>query len=154
MFAKVVPEGSGLTVPYRRACVSSRLKEVGITLCIALCGAFVGSCSAELASNLIDRGRPVALIAPSRVAALAVRLNTLTCSASVRRFGIVVDDAIRGVESGAAPDRLGAPVARREQGAIAMSGGPVIAIACSVAAVFVPVAFLGGLTGSRYGSSR
>ena len=39
---------------------------------------------------------------------------------------------------------------RQTKSAIADVGGPVIAIALVLAAVFVPVGFLGGLTGQLY----
>src|SRR6202022_3407790 len=69
----------------------------------------------------------------------------------VLAIGIVVDDAIVVVE--AVQQRLDAgsmsPV-QATKSARAEGGGPVIAIALVLAAVFVPVAFLGGLTGQLY----
>src|SRR5207249_287633 len=65
--------------------------------------------------------------------------------------GALHDDAIVVVE--AAPHRIdqehvSPDLATKE--AMADVGGPVIAIALSLAAVFIPVAFLGGLTGQLY----
>jgi multidrug efflux pump subunit AcrB len=69
----------------------------------------------------------------------------------VLAIGIVVDDAIVVVE--AVQQRLDAgnvsPL-EATKSAIADVGGPVIAIALVLAAVFVPVAFVGGLTGQLY----
>ena len=66
-------------------------------------------------------------------------------------IGIVVDDAIVVVE--AVQQRLdagGMTPMEAAKSAMADVGGPVIAIALVLAAVFVPVAFLGGLTGQLY----
>src|SRR5882762_1702171 len=69
----------------------------------------------------------------------------------VLAIGIVVDDAIVVVE--AVQQRLDAgnlsPM-EAAKSAMADVGGPVIAIALVLAAVFVPIAFLGGLTGALY----
>jgi len=70
----------------------------------------------------------------------------------VLAIGIVVDDAIVVVEAGAnsALDAGGMVAGAGDQGRDGDVGGPVIAIALVLAAVFVPVAFLGGLTGQLY----
>ena len=81
---------------------------------------------------------------------LGFSINTLTLFGLVLAIGIVVDDAIvvvenveRSIESGLAP---------REAAHRAMSevSGPIIAIGLVLTAVFVPIAFLGGLTGQFY----
>src|SRR4029079_4410065 len=84
-------------------------------------------------------------------AALGFSINTLTLFGLVLAIGIVVDDAIVVVE--AVQQRLDtANMSPMEAAKSAMAdvGGPVIAIALVLAAVFVPVAFLGGLTGQLY----
>src|SRR4029453_7949905 len=84
-------------------------------------------------------------------AALGFSINTLTLFGLVLAIGIVVDDAIVVVE--AVQQRLdagGLTPLEASKSAMADVGGPVIAIALVLAAVFVPVAFLGGLTGQLY----
>src|SRR5258708_23212416 len=81
-------------------------------------------------------------------AALGFSINTLTLFGLVLAIGIVVDDAIVVVE--AVQQRLdagGMSPMQAAKAAMAEVGGPVIAIALVLAAVFVPVAFLGGRTG-------
>jgi len=83
--------------------------------------------------------------------ALGYSINTLTLFGMVLSIGIVVDDAIvvlENVERIMHEEKLHA----REAAIIAMRevSGPVIAIVLVLAAVFVPIAFLGGLTGELY----
>jgi HAE1 family hydrophobic/amphiphilic exporter-1/multidrug efflux pump len=81
---------------------------------------------------------------------LGFGINTLTLFGIVLAIGIVVDDAIvvveaveHGIERGHSPLEA-TEIAMREV------SGPVVAIALVLCAVFVPVAFLGGLTGTLY----
>jgi len=83
--------------------------------------------------------------------ALGYSINTLTLFGMVLSIGIVVDDAIvvlENVERIMQEEKLHA----REAAIIAMRevSGPVIAIVLVLTAVFVPIAFLGGLTGELY----
>jgi len=83
--------------------------------------------------------------------ALGYSINTLTLFGMVLSIGIVVDDAIvvlENVERIMHEERLHA----REAAIIAMRevSGPVVAIVLVLTAVFVPIAFLGGLTGELY----
>jgi hydrophobe/amphiphile efflux-1 (HAE1) family protein len=78
-------------------------------------------------------------------------LNTLTLFAMVLAIGIVVDDAIVVVE--AAEHQMSANgLSPRDATAMAMGQvtGPVIAVALVLSAVFVPCAFLGGISGAMY----
>lgn len=82
---------------------------------------------------------------------LGFSINTLTLFGMVLAIGIVVDDAIVVVENverhmtkGGLPPRDAAKKAMDEV------TGPVVAIVLVLAAVFVPVAFLGGITGELY----
>lgn len=82
---------------------------------------------------------------------LGFSINTLTLFAMVLAIGLVVDDAIvviENVEEHMESEGLG-PIEATE---VAMDEvqGPVVAIAFVLAAVFVPVAFLGGTTGVLY----
>ena len=81
---------------------------------------------------------------------LGFSINTLTLFGMVLAIGIVVDDAIvvvenveRHMEHGLAPK----DAAKRAMEEVT---GPVIAIVLVLAAVFVPAAFLGGITGQLY----
>ncbi|MEZ5315602.1 MAG: efflux RND transporter permease subunit [Chlamydiales bacterium] len=82
---------------------------------------------------------------------LGFSLNTLTLFGLVLSIGIVVDDAIVVVEN------IERNIRTRNMGAhdaalIAMRevSGPIIAILFVLCAVFVPVAFIGGVTGELY----
>jgi multidrug efflux pump len=82
---------------------------------------------------------------------LGYSINTLTLFGMVLAIGIVVDDAIvvlENVERIMHEEHLHA----REAAIKAMQEvtGPVIAIVLVLCAVFVPIAFLGGLTGELY----
>jgi multidrug efflux pump len=81
---------------------------------------------------------------------LGFSINTLTLFGMVLAIGIVVDDAIvvvenveRNIEEGLTP-LAAAHQAMREV------SGPIIAIALVLCAVFVPMAFLSGVTGQFY----
>ncbi|WP_206861882.1 efflux RND transporter permease subunit [Lysobacter changpingensis] len=81
---------------------------------------------------------------------LGFSINTLTLFGLVLAIGIVVDDAIvvvenveRHIEDGHSPLEA-AHMAMREV------SGPIIAIALVLCAVFVPMAFLSGVTGQFY----
>jgi HAE1 family hydrophobic/amphiphilic exporter-1/multidrug efflux pump len=95
---------------------------------------------------------PVSLIgAFSAFVALGFSLNTLTLFALVLAIGLVVDDAIVVVEAVTEimdSRKLAAPQATKA--AMKEVSGPVVAIALVLISVFVPVAFLGGLTGQFY----
>ncbi|MCP3100056.1 efflux RND transporter permease subunit [Myxococcus sp. K15C18031901] len=94
---------------------------------------------------------PVSLVGTAAVMhMLGFSLNTLSLFGLVLSIGIVVDDAIvvvenveRHIEQGASPKEA----ARR---AMTEVTGPIIAITSVLSAVFVPTAFLGGLTGQFY----
>ncbi|HCB0597361.1 TPA: multidrug efflux RND transporter permease subunit, partial [Klebsiella quasipneumoniae subsp. similipneumoniae] len=94
---------------------------------------------------------PVVLLGTFGVLALfGYSINTLTLFAMVLAIGLLVDDAIvvvenveRNIEEGLAP-LAAAHQAMREV------SGPIIAIALVLCAVFVPMAFLSGVTGQFY----
>ncbi len=82
---------------------------------------------------------------------LGFSINTLTLFAMVLAIGLVVDDAIvviEAVEHHMRYNKL-TPVEATKR-AMAEVSGPVIAIAFVLAAVFVPVAFIGGMVGVLY----
>ena len=94
---------------------------------------------------------PVALMGTfATMNAMGFSINVLTMFGMVLAIGILVDDAIvvvenveRHIASGKSP-REAALAAMREV------AGPIIAITSVLVAVFVPTAFLGGLTGQFY----
>ena len=82
---------------------------------------------------------------------LGFTLNTLTLFAMVLAIGIVVDDAIVVVE--AAEHQMaehGLSPRDATMAAMQQVTGPVVAVAAVLAAVFVPCAFLGGISGVMY----
>jgi hydrophobe/amphiphile efflux-1 (HAE1) family protein len=94
---------------------------------------------------------PVSLVATFAVfVLLGFTINTLTMFAMVLAIGIVVDDAIVVVE--AVEHHMAHGLSARDATLKAMEevSGPVMAIALILSAVFVPVAFLGGMAGVMY----
>jgi HAE1 family hydrophobic/amphiphilic exporter-1 len=81
---------------------------------------------------------------------LGFSVNTLSMFGLVLAIGIVVDDAIVVVE--AVMHHIEQGLSPREATVQAMKevSAPVIGIALILSAVFIPVAFLGGLTGQMY----
>jgi multidrug efflux pump len=98
-----------------------------------------------------DRGH--AAVARGRVfphARLGFTINLLTLLAMVLAIGLVVDDAIvvvenihRHIEEGLSPLEASLKGARE-------LGGPVIAMTITLAAVYAPIGFQGGLTGALF----
>ncbi len=94
---------------------------------------------------------PVSLIGTFIIfPALGFSINTLSLFGLVLAIGLVVDDAIIVVE--AVEHHIEEGMAPREATVLAMEevGSPVIAIALILAAVFIPTAFIPGITGRLY----
>ncbi|RJG04059.1 efflux RND transporter permease subunit [Noviherbaspirillum sedimenti] len=154
--AQRFPPGMVYSVPYSTTpFVTESLKDVlktlgeAFVLVLIVVFLFLQTWRATLIPMLAV---PVSLIGTFAVfAALGFSINTLTLFGLVLAIGIVVDDAIVVVE--AVQHRLDTerttPI-QATKAALADVGGPVIAIALVLAAVFLPVAFLGGLTGQLY----
>ena len=154
--AQSFPPDLRYSIPYATTpFVTESLKEVVITLAEAILlvlivvYVFLQSWRATLIPMLTV---PVSLIGTfAAFVALGFSINTLTLFGMVLAIGIVVDDAIVVVE--AIQHKIDdAHLARADAAKAAMAdvGAPVIAIALVLAAVFIPVAFLGGLTGALY----
>ena len=154
--APTFPKGIHYVIPYDTTLfVSESVHEVVKTLLEAgvlvllVVFIFLESWRATLIPMLAI---PVSLIgAFSAFVALGFSLNTLTLFALVLAIGLVVDDAIVVVEAVTEimdSRKLSAPEATKA--AMKEVSGPVIAIALVLISVFVPVAFLGGLTGQFY----
>ena len=81
---------------------------------------------------------------------LGFSVNTLTMFGLVLAIGIVVDDAIVVVEAVQHHIEHGLSPVDATRKAMKEVSGPVVAIALILCAVFVPVAFMGGVTGRLY----
>ena len=99
---------------------------------------------------------PLAAVPVSIVGTFAVMLaagfsiNTLSLFGMVLAIGIVVDDAIVVVENVERHIEEGLSPLEASHRAMEEVSGPIIAIALVLCAVFVPVAFISGLTGQFY----
>lgn len=94
---------------------------------------------------------PVSLVGTFAVmAALGFSVNNLTLFGLVLAVGIVVDDAIVVVEN--VERHLEAGMNRRDAALLTMQevGGALVSIALVLCAVFVPTAFLGGISGQFF----
>jgi multidrug efflux pump len=149
------PPGLEYTIPYDTTTfVRESLRDVvrtlfeALALVVLVVLVFLQNWRATLIPLLAI---PVSLIGTCAVMkAMGFSLNTLSLFGMVLAIGIVVDDAIvvvenieRWLEKGLAP---------REAAYRAMDEvtGAVIAIAFGLSAVFVPVAFVSGITGQFY----
>ena len=94
---------------------------------------------------------PVSLIGTfAGMSALGFSINTLTLFGMILAIGIVVDDAIVVVENVERHIEDGLSPKEAAKKAMEEVTGPVIAIVLVLCAVFVPVGFLGGITGQLY----
>src|SRR5205807_2712809 len=94
---------------------------------------------------------PVALVGAFMVfPLLGFSINTLSLFGLVLAIGLVVDDAIVVVE--AVEQHIEQGLSPRDAALKAMDevSGPVVAIAIVLAAVFIPTAFIPGITGRLY----
>jgi HAE1 family hydrophobic/amphiphilic exporter-1/multidrug efflux pump len=154
--ARAFPQGLAHSVPYDTTrFVEVSIREVVKTLTEAMALVFlvVFVFLQNWRATLIPFAAvPVSLIGTfAGLMALGYSINTLTLFGMVLAIGIVVDDAIvvlENVERIMHEEHLGA----REAAIKAMREvtGPVIAIVLVLCAVFIPIAFLGGLTGELY----
>jgi HAE1 family hydrophobic/amphiphilic exporter-1 len=94
---------------------------------------------------------PVSLIGTFAVfPLLGFSINTLSLLGLVLAIGIVVDDAIVVVEAVTAKMEGGLKPRQATIAAMKEVAGPIVATSLSLIAVFVPVAFMGGITGRLY----
>ncbi|HEX2859066.1 MAG TPA: multidrug efflux RND transporter permease subunit [Alphaproteobacteria bacterium] len=94
---------------------------------------------------------PVSIIGTFAVLhVLGFSINNLTLFGLVLAIGIVVDDAIVVVENVERNIREGRTPREATYQAMREVSGPIIAIALTLCAVFVPLAFISGLTGQFY----
>jgi HAE1 family hydrophobic/amphiphilic exporter-1/multidrug efflux pump len=154
--AKSFPPGMVYSVPYTTTpFVTESMKEVmktlfaAIVLVLIVVFVFLQSWRATLIPMLAV---PVSLLGTFAVfTALGFTINTLTLFGLVLAIGIVVDDAIVVVEAVQHKlDTEDLSPSNATKAALADVGGPVVAIALVLSAVFIPAGFLGGLTGALY----
>jgi multidrug efflux pump len=81
---------------------------------------------------------------------LGYSINVLTLFGLVLAIGIVVDDAIVVVENVERHIEEGLPPREAAHKAMSEVSGPIVAISLVLAAVFVPIAFIDGVTGQFY----
>jgi multidrug efflux pump subunit AcrB len=94
---------------------------------------------------------PVAVIGTFAVmAAIGFSLNNLTLFGLVLAIGIVVDDAIVVVEAVEHHIEHGLTPHQAAHKAMEQVSGPVVAVALVLSAVFVPCAFISGITGEFF----
>ena len=154
--SKRFPEGLAYSVPYDTTrFVEVSIKEVVETLLIAMVLVFLVVylfLQSWRATLIPFAAVPVSLIGTfAGLLLLGYSINTLTLFGMVLAIGIVVDDAIvvlenveRIMHEEGIPPRDAAIKAMREV------TSPIIAIVLVLCAVFVPIMFLGGLTGELY----
>jgi multidrug efflux pump len=94
---------------------------------------------------------PVAIVGTfAAMAAIGFSVNTLTLFGLVLAIGIVVDDAIVVVEAVEHHIHEGLSPRKAAHKAMDEVSGPVIAVALVLSAVFVPCAFITGITGQFF----
>jgi len=153
---KSFPKGVYYSIPYDTTTfITESIKEVlktfveAIILVLIVVFVFLQNWRAALIPLLAV---PVSIIGTfAGMIALGYTINTLTLFGLILAIGIVVDDAIvvvENVERIMEEEHL--PVREATIKAMDEVTGPVIAIVLVLCAVFVPVAFLGGLTGQLY----
>jgi hydrophobe/amphiphile efflux-1 (HAE1) family protein len=154
--SKTFPDGLEYSIPYDTTrFVEVSIEEVihtlfeAIVLVLLVVFLFLQSFRATLVPLIAV---PISLIGTfAGMAALDFSINTLTLFGMVLAIGIVVDDAIvvvENVERLMHDEKLSPKEAARK--AMDEVTGPVIAIVLVLVSVFVPVAFLGGMTGELY----
>lgn len=153
---KGFPEGITYEIPYDTTLfVNVSIHEVirtffeAVILVIAVVYLFLQNMRATLIPILAV---PVSIIgAFAGMYALGFSINLLTLFGLILAIGIVVDDAIIVLEN---VERLMSveKLSPKEAAIKAMQevSGPVIAVALVLSSVFLPIAFLGGMTGVMY----
>lgn len=152
---KTFPAGIGYVIPYDSTMfVRSAIKDVLITLfeaiglVILVVFVFLQNWRATLIPLLTV---PVAVVGTFALfPLLGFSINITSMFGLVLAIGIVVDDAIVVVEAVQRHIDDGMPARDATIRAMDEVSAPVVAIAFILAAVFIPVAFLGGISGQIY----
>ncbi|MGD1031195.1 MAG: efflux RND transporter permease subunit [Opitutaceae bacterium] len=150
-----LPAGLHITVPYdSTAYIHDAINEViktlveALAIVIVVIFLFLGSVRSVIIPII---AMPLSLVgACFLMLAMGFTINLLTLLAMVLAIGLVVDDAIvvvenihRHMEEGLSPLEAALKGARE-------LGGPVIAMTITLAAVYAPIGFQGGLTGTLF----
>ncbi len=134
--------------------ISAGIREIVVTLfqAIGLVILVVFVFLQNVRSTLIPTlAVPVSLIGTFAVfPLLGFSINTLSLLGLVLAIGIVVDDAIVVVEAVAQKMEKGMQAREATIAAMKEVSAPIVATSLSLIAVFVPVATMGGITGSLY----
>ena len=153
---KSFPQGIDYVITYDASwVVQASIDEIVVTLVIAAIlviltvFVFLQDWRATLIPSVTI---PVSLVGTFAVmSVLGFSINTLTLFGLVLAIGIVVDDAIVVVENVSRNiDESGLPAKEATLKAMEEVTGPVIATTLVLLAVFVPTAFMGGITGILY----
>ncbi len=150
-----LPQGLTAHIAYdSTAFITSAINEViwtlgeAVIIVILVIFAFLGSPRAVFIPILTI---PLSLIgAGIFMLAFGFSINLLTLLALVLAIGLVVDDAIIVVENVSRHLELGEDPITAALAAAKELGGPIIAMALVLVAVYVPIGFIGGLTGSLF----
>ncbi|MEO8031467.1 MAG: multidrug efflux RND transporter permease subunit [Gemmatimonadota bacterium] len=154
--AKAFPQGVKWNVPFDTTpFITESISEVVKTLVEAMLlvtlvvFVFLQSWRATLIPVLAV---PVSIIGTFLgLAALGFTINTLTLFGLVLSIGIVVDDAIVVIENvERIMEQEGLSPRQAADKAMGQVAGALIAIVLVLCSVFIPVAFLGGITGAMY----
>ena len=150
-----LPAGLHISVPYdSTAYIHDAINEViktlveALVIVIVVIFLFLGSVRSVIIPII---AMPLSLVgACFLMLAMGFTINLLTLLAMVLAIGLVVDDAIvvvenihRHMEEGLHPFEAALKGARE-------LGGPVIAMTITLAAVYAPIGFQGGLTGTLF----
>jgi multidrug efflux pump len=152
---KTFPAGLDIIIPYDSTMfVRSSINEVMMTLfeatglVIIVVFLFLQNWRATLIPLLTV---PVAIVGTFALfPLLGFSINMTSLFGLVLAIGIVVDDAIVVVEAAQRHIDEGASARVAAIRAMEEVSAPVVAIACILAAAFIPVAFLGGISGQIY----
>ena len=153
--AKTFPEGVHWSVEYDptvfvrhsiKSVVTTLLEAVALVVLVVV--VFLQTWRASLIPLLAV---PVSIVGTFAVLwLLGFSLNVLTLFGLVLAIGIVVDDAIVVVENVERHIEEGLSPLAAAHKAMSEVSGPIIAISLVLASVFVPLAFLNGVTGQFY----
>ncbi|NWH06248.1 efflux RND transporter permease subunit [Desulfobacter latus] len=153
---KNYPEGLETRLPYDasefvRTSIREIVSTLGLTflLVVIVCYIFLQNWRATLIPSITI---PVSLCATFMVlAALGYSINTLTLFGLVLAIGLVVDDAIVVVERvQELMESEGLDQKRATLKAMQQVSGAIIATTLVLLSIFVPIGFMGGITGKIY----
>jgi multidrug efflux pump len=129
-----------------QAVVTTLLEAVGLVVLVVI--VFLQTWRASIIPLVAV---PVSIVGTFAVLlALGFSINTLTLFGLVLAIGIVVDDAIVVVENVKRNIERGLSAHDATVQAMKEVTGPIVAIALVLCAVFIPIAFVSGLTGQFY----